>query len=731
MKKTVSLIFFFIFSAISLSPVSTNSLPASVSNKNTMTKKKNLSRETIGLGIERKELLASLVLLKREVKVHKKIMIKMVKENASIKKNKSLPKLSLLSKRLKLAPVELKYKKRVIKIKENKGHGELEAKNIISHLGFRNKNKEVEKEESWLAIFEKQNIEGQLIKLAKNEDQSLKNKKSFFSNKIVLKKEKNKEESGDKKIIISDKKINNDEMIFIDYSNNDEEEKLAESVNIQQNEEMAIHESEVRIGSEENRLAEEKNLEHVDDESISSVVRNIIAREMKKSKLPTRRLVTQKKNTLLAYNAPIGPKNKYANTHYKGAGYSVQNKKSGQKKDEDLVKSILAATKKGNSEVDKSSQTILSVGEIKLKKSKLGQVVNFELASAHDHNERLSDNGTGFVNLDFNLSGSLSVYRTTILKRGYMRTAINLVLEPGDISYEVPLFSQKTIVDILEQKKIDGRGGFALIELDDQIDKIDLDSDYEVRMMFDKSFKETDAMSEAAYIMFLGISPGNTLLKIETIKEEYAEKVIHIVEDEVLFETVFTVNLKTQRLILMERNILAKDAKELEISGEKIKYFNREVNATHEALNLYSIKVPSLITGMRKYFELSHMEETIYLGTWDKEKVEVPTRGFIENVLAALETEDLKGRCLIQLNLGKEVKDIKIGGETIKGPMNIRHAYLDEDGTMTQEMTELAKKAFFLGDLQGLVNIKIEYLDSTKDFLQTFCSDETYLVEHL
>ena len=233
------------------------------------------------------------------------------------------------------------------------------------------------------------------------------------------------------------------------------------------------------------------------------------------------------------------------------------------------------------------------------------------------------------------------------------------------------------------------------------------------------------------YVLYLGVAPGNTLLQIKSINDHYAEKVIHVVEDEVLFETPFLVNPEEQKLLLMERNILAREAKELEIFGSEITFFNRKIRATQEALNMFTIKMPALIMGMRKYFEFNHLGETLYLGTWNQEKIEVPSQDFIENVMATLEIENLSGRCLIQVNLPKEIKDIKFGGDTIKGPMNIQYAYLDQDGTMSEEVSELVKKAFFIGELQGLINIEIEYLDHTKEYIQTFCSNETYLVEQL
>jgi len=57
--------------------------------------------------------------------------------------------------------------------------------------------------------------------------------------------------------------------------------------------------------------------------------------------------------------------------------------------------------------------------------------------------------------------------------------------------------------------------------------------------------------------------------------------------------------------------------------------------------------------------------------------------------------------------------------------------YLDNDGHWSQEPTELTEQMFIAGDERGSISLRVEYLDGSKDYLQTFCSYDTYLVEQL
>jgi hypothetical protein len=64
--------------------------------------------------------------------------------------------------------------------------------------------------------------------------------------------------------------------------------------------------------------------------------------------------------------------------------------------------------------------------------------------------------------------------------------------------------------------------------------------------------------------------------------------------------------------------------------------------------------------------------------------------------------------------------------------------YLDADGRFYDSASEKTRKVIVYGENQGpdeemtgKVNVKIMYLDGTVDFLGSYCSPNTYLVEQL
>ena len=92
--------------------------------------------------------------------------------------------------------------------------------------------------------------------------------------------------------------------------------------------------------------------------------------------------------------------------------------------------------------------------------------------------------------------------------------------------------------------------------------------------------------------------------------------------------------------------------------------------------------------------------------------------------------DSLKDRCLVQINLSKDVKEIKANGKNRSGEMLIETSFLDSDGEFSRE-SDLAKNAFLVGDLEGQFSVRLDYTDGTTEFLKTFCSEGTYLVEQL
>lgn len=63
--------------------------------------------------------------------------------------------------------------------------------------------------------------------------------------------------------------------------------------------------------------------------------------------------------------------------------------------------------------------------------------------------------------------------------------------------------------------------------------------------------------------------------------------------------------------------------------------------------------------------------------------------------------------------------------------MSFEKNILDNDGVFYKDFSANSERVFVLGEKQGVFNIKLEYVDGTVQFLQSYCSDATYLIEQL
>ena len=137
--------------------------------------------------------------------------------------------------------------------------------------------------------------------------------------------------------------------------------------------------------------------------------------------------------------------------------------------------------------------------------------------------------------------------------------------------------------------------------------------------------------------------------------------------------------------------------------------------------------------GPRKYVEVKYddLKESIFVGRWGHENVILPTEEYIAHVMGEFRGQARATSCMIQLNLTKQVKNIAFNGQSKDHGMNLQIKVLDGDGIFYQDFSDRSERAFLLGQEEGTVNIAIDYIDGSSQYLQSFCSDATYIVEQL
>jgi hypothetical protein len=66
--------------------------------------------------------------------------------------------------------------------------------------------------------------------------------------------------------------------------------------------------------------------------------------------------------------------------------------------------------------------------------------------------------------------------------------------------------------------------------------------------------------------------------------------------------------------------------------------------------------------------------------------------------------------------------------------MSVETLYLDKEGGIENDLehiNELTNFIFLLGDLEGIINVKVDYVNGSSDLIQTICSSDDYLIEQL
>lgn len=380
-------------------------------------------------------------------------------------------------------------------------------------------------------------------------------------------------------------------------------------------------------------------------------------------------------------------------------------------------------------EKDQTNATIkISILDIKIDEGDPQKNFDFEFVPDYDSFNSTSDVGSGTIELREPLNSAMGIIRGAISKRDYVRTKIDLNLEKKVKYVEVPLINQEYFESFLEKNKISGAGAFVLLDLQETIRSVELEANYETKIFLNENFKKVPEGKER-YVLFFGVTPGNVILQTLNTNKEIGQKIIHINEGEIYFDQLGQVPGMLETVELYEKNLLGKVNTELNIDGKDLKILNSDYVAKNIGINRYEFFRPTFPTGTRKYFELTHQGEAIFLGLWHSLKVELPDRDFRAQIMYQLNLKGLQESCLIHANFSKPVAEFKAFGEGSDDGIDLEIYYLGRDGLISSEIVDNTTKAFVVGNLPGVINGSVKYIDGTKDFFQSPCSQNSYLVE--
>lgn len=382
------------------------------------------------------------------------------------------------------------------------------------------------------------------------------------------------------------------------------------------------------------------------------------------------------------------------------------------------------AGKTENNEEVETHEIKIIAENINLNDSKFSQVKDFNFTPDYNREERIDSDKDGVAKLVVAITKGVNTQTGIIEAPGMFTTRVELVMNTQN-QVSIPLISNE------DSEKYYKGGNLILININTDVVDTEIDTRFENKIYFDSKFKKTETRDDANYVLYTGIKNGNVLLKYYLSNNKTAQKVVYVGEREMYFEASEFLNGEREVFSFSTRNLMSSKKSELDIHAEDINVFNTRITAKKRTLNTYELKMPTLIKDARKYIELKHLRDSIFIGTDNEYEIEVPSNEFIEKVLHTNHINSLEDRCLVQINVKKELTGIIVNGKNHHGEMYTETIFLDENGLFSQDNIEMAEKVFIVGDMEGIFSAKLEYSDGSNQYLKTFCSTGTYIVEQL
>jgi hypothetical protein len=387
---------------------------------------------------------------------------------------------------------------------------------------------------------------------------------------------------------------------------------------------------------------------------------------------------------------------------------------------------------------DSLHQISLSIRAIGTDLNKVNDIKGYEVRFQDDLSESQQDYGSGEIVFESIMNNPKMTRSVTILKRGFVPTSTEVILEEGSGSVSIPILEEEVFNNLMLPHERKGLVGGLLVELDDETEVAKIDVPFGEVITLDGDFRKTNK-NNYRYQLFLGVKSGNALVSYHKANKEVVSKIIHVHEHEMTYDANFYEEVTDEKIKLFEEDLLARENSPLIISGNQVKVFAKDAHA--RKINNHTYKVPfgSSHLGGRRYLELNHQSEPVFVGIRDNNTVTVPSENFMRFMLSKVEGSRLGNRCLVQINLVKEAQKFEIASESVSQSLMINTQVLDSDGKFYDSLSAKTRKIIVIGENQGSteispdskINIKILYQDGSVQYLNSYCSPNTYLVEQL
>jgi hypothetical protein len=452
---------------------------------------------------------------------------------------------------------------------------------------------------------------------------------------------------------------------------------------------------------------------------------------------------------VLTFDSSIFQEKNFDKTKYKS---SYGHNEISPKNIEDKVKVIYAATEKGKTfidDLDKFKKLINSSAANGQMSSKEEDVVKNSSVELHfiviDENKQIEikqfdffpfsvsgqffSSTNGVLKLENDLQGESALYSGMVFSENLIPSNLDLILEKGDSVQYVYTLSDRFLKNVLKYDITKEEGSVFLLERNEEVSEVEILSEYKEKVYLDENFAVVESFEDSNFVLFLGVTSGNAILSIET-GDRKLTKVMNLIESQIHYQTSDVVGPIKRSYNLFTENILSKERTPYSVGEEDIKVFNTNILSNKLAYNNFEIEIPGFLLGQRPYFEISDGSKKTYFSGLDSSDIVLPTES-LKQQFYDLFNDTSREKCIVQINLTKKVEEISVGQKNANGEIDFDILYLDQDGAVASEYSELTNRIYLSSDYLGTFYYQVKYLDGKVDLNMAYCGYSTYVVEQL
>lgn len=349
------------------------------------------------------------------------------------------------------------------------------------------------------------------------------------------------------------------------------------------------------------------------------------------------------------------------------------------------------------------------------------------LDNAFEYSDSINDTESDLANHDGKIVIShRGLLSGVINSPNSMPTSVEYFAD-GSLIY-VPIMALSSLRDFAERKEIDLYGGHVLVELTEALDDVEIDANYNGKILLNERFREVQKLSEASFVLFLGVAPGNTTVKYK-IGAHFASTVRLVVEDELTYESRTIESNSLSQHIIDFWLPLGRTSVEESIDHLSIIPFLNTSKLSKIGINGIQVENTYRLKDAKEYLQVTDEDGSRYfINLNDKSRITVPTKEINNYLFKSLGLPGLENACLVVLNV-ENISAVDAVLQTVNGNQKINIYSLSDNGQFNYEVDESTRKIIFTAQDQGVIRYRFTDIHGKSYSGKSYCSLGAYLIE--